>query len=163
MIRLVIFQLIKKSDMNYDCRLLGLNYAFATCCSGCSHYHHLGFNFVVIKVGLDDVSPLSLCFARFFLASLPLVLFIKRPRIPLNWLITYSLVMFALQFSLLFLGMKLGTSPGLASLLLQSHVFFTILFAVLFLGEKPGKWQLLGAAIAFCGIGLIGVEAEIRE
>jgi O-acetylserine/cysteine efflux transporter len=117
-----------------------------------------GFNFVVIDVALAAVSPLTLCFARFFVVSIPAVFFIKRPAVPFKKVMLYGLVLFALQFALLFTSMKVGMPASLASLLLQLHVFFTILLAVLFLGEKPSYWQVLGALIAFAGIMIVGLH-----
>jgi len=70
-----------------------------------------GFNFVVIKVGLEEISPLLLGFARFFLTSIPAVFFIKKPSAPFKMVAWYGLVMFALQFSLLFIGMYAGVTP----------------------------------------------------
>ena len=59
---------------------------------------------------------------------------------------------FALQFSFLFIGMSVGASPGLTSLLAQTQVFFSFLFAVLFLGERLTHWQLMGATLAIVGL-----------
>lgn len=114
-----------------------------------------GFNFVVIKVGLEDISPLLLCALRFFLAAIPAVFFVKRPEAPFKLIIAYGLIMFVLQFSFLFVGLYLGMPAGLASLVLQTHVFFTILLAILFLGEVPNRWQVIGAVVAFAGIGIV--------
>ena len=117
-----------------------------------------GFNFVVIKVGLQEISPLLLCFARFFLTSIPAVFFIKFPSTSFKMVALYGLIMFALQFSLLFMGMYAGVAPGLASLLLQTQAFFTILLAVLFLDEKLHRWQVIGAILSFSGIGLVAMN-----
>ena len=117
-----------------------------------------GFNFVVIKVGLAGFPPIFLVFCRFFLTSLPAIFFIKRPNVPFKMIIAYGLVMFALQFTFLFLGMHLGVSPALASLLIQVQVFFMILLSILIFKEKLHKSQILGALIAFSGIGLIGMN-----
>jgi len=117
-----------------------------------------GFNFVVIKVGLKEMSPLVFCFLRFFLASVPAIFFLPRPTAPFKMIVAYGLIMFALQFSLLFIGIKVGMTAGLASLLLQVQVFFTILFATLFLGETPNKWQIIGALISFLGIGIVAIN-----
>jgi O-acetylserine/cysteine efflux transporter len=114
-----------------------------------------GFNFVVIKVGLQEIPPLLLCALRFALAAVPAVFFIKRPAAPWRKVCLYGLVQFALQFGLLFGGMKLGMSAGLASLALQVHVFVTITLAVVFLGERPSVYQLVGALVAFAGIGVV--------
>ncbi|HTV68335.1 MAG TPA: EamA family transporter [Rhizobiaceae bacterium] len=118
-----------------------------------------GVNFAIIAIGLRDVSPLGLGVARFVLAALPWVFFIPRPAIPVRLLATYSLFIFVLQFAFLFTGMKVGMSAGLSSLILQLQVFFTIGLAVFVLGEKPTGWQLAGALLAFCGIGVVAAHA----
>lgn len=117
-----------------------------------------GFNFVVIKIGLHEVSPFLLCAIRFLLASIPLVFIIKRPKIPFKILISYGLIMFTLQFALLFLSLAVGTTAGLASLLLQVQVFFTLLLAALFLKDTPKANQIIGAIISFIGVGIIGMH-----
>lgn len=117
-----------------------------------------GFNFVVIKVGLKGFPPIFLVFCRFLLTSLPAIFFIKRPSIAFKKVAAYGLIMFALQFSCLFVGMHFGVSPSLASLILQVQVFFTILLGVLIFKEKLHRTQILGALIAFSGIALIGMN-----
>lgn len=114
-----------------------------------------GLNFVVIKVGLKEIQPILLCALRFFLVAFPAVFLIKRPAASWRMVVGFGLVMFSLQFALLFSGMHAGTTAGIASLLLQVQVFFTVLLAVLFLGEKPSVWQIVGALISFSGIGLV--------
>jgi O-acetylserine/cysteine efflux transporter len=111
-----------------------------------------GFNFVFVHFGLEELPPLTLCALRFFMASVPLVFFIKRPNVSWPLLILYSLLTFALQFSFLFVGMKAGVAPGLTSLLAQTQVFFSFLFAALFLGERLTHWQFIGASLAFTGL-----------
>lgn len=117
-----------------------------------------GVNFAIIKLGLRQVSPLGLGVARFFLAAFPWVFFIRRPQVPFRLLAGYGLMIFALQFGLLFTGMKVGMSAGLASLILQLQVFFTIGLSVALLGERPTVWQLSGALLAFCGVGLVAAH-----
>ena len=56
-----------------------------------------GVNFLFVKMGLDEVSPLFLCALRFVFASIPAVLFIKPPAIPFRVIIQYGLIMFVLQ------------------------------------------------------------------
>lgn len=117
-----------------------------------------GFNFVVIEVGLKEISPFLLGFIRFFLTSLPAVFFIKRPETSWRMLLGYGFLMFTLPFAFLFTGMDKGVPPGLASLLLQTQVFFTPLLALFFFSEKLHPWQVIGALIAFSGIVLVGMH-----
>lgn len=114
-----------------------------------------GINFVFIKIGLRELPPIFLCFCRFFLVGLP-VLFFKRPAVPFRWVITYSLVMFVLQFTLMFSALHVGISAGLASIILQTQAFFSLLFAALFLKEKLNLSQILGSLVSFLGIALVG-------
>ncbi len=119
-----------------------------------------GFNFVVIRVGLDGMPPVFLAFARFFLACFPAIFFFKRPSAPFRRVALYSLLIFALQFALFFIGMGLGVPPGLASIVMQVHVFFSLLFATLLFHEKIKPWQILGGLISFLGIGYVGINLE---
>src|SRR5437899_6351461 len=121
-----------------------------------------GCNFVVIKIGLQGLPPILFTALRFIFAALPIVFFMKRPAIPFKLLAGYGLFQFALQFTLLFSGMKLGFPPGLASLVIQLQAFFTIGLAVLMLGERPVVTQLLGALIAFGGMGLVAAHLEAK-
>ncbi len=121
-----------------------------------------GFNFVVIKIGLQGLPPILFTALRFIFAALPMVFFIKRPNVPWKLLAGYGMFQFALQFTLLFSGMKLGFPPGLASLVIQLQAFFTIGLAVLVLGERPLATQLAGALIAFSGMGLVASQLEAQ-
>jgi O-acetylserine/cysteine efflux transporter len=119
-----------------------------------------GFNFVVIKIGLQDLPPVLFTALRFLFAALPLVFFIKRPATTWRLMIAYGMFQFALQFTLLFSGIKLGLPAGLASLVIQLQAFFTIGLAVLMLGERPKLVQLVGALIAFSGMALVAANLE---
>lgn len=111
-----------------------------------------GFNFIFIQWGLFELSPTLLCAARFLFSSFPLIFFVKRPTIPWSLIALYGLFTFALQFTLLFWGMKEGVTPGIAALLAQTQIFFSIAFAAIFLNESLTRWQLLGAMLAFLGV-----------
>ncbi|MEQ1771375.1 MAG: EamA family transporter, partial [Devosia sp.] len=117
-----------------------------------------GANFVAIRWGVNEVPPLLLTSLRYVVAVLPAIFFVRRPKVALGILVAYGFAVGVGQFSLLFTAIKLGMPAGLSSLVMQLQVFFTIALAVLFLGERPGWWQLGGAAVAFAGIGVIGVE-----
>jgi O-acetylserine/cysteine efflux transporter len=114
-----------------------------------------GLNFVVIRVGLDNFPPLLFSALRFMAAALPWCLFIPRPQISWALLAGIGGMLCVVKFSLLFVAMDVGLSPGLASLLLQSQAAFTLMFATL-AGERPGGWQVAGLGLSLCGVVLIG-------
>ena len=119
-----------------------------------------GFNFIFIKLSLEEVSPLFLCAFRFFLAAFPAILFIKPKTLSFKMILAYGLLMFALQFSLMFLGMKAGMTPGLASILVQVQIFFSMFFVAIFLDEKPTLIQIIGAIVSFTGIGIVAFHFD---
>jgi O-acetylserine/cysteine efflux transporter len=119
-----------------------------------------GLNFVVIKVGLDGLPPMLLGALRFALVAFPALLFVKRPQLPLRWLIAYGATISLGQFAFLFEAMARGMPPGLASLVLQAQAFFTLFFAALFLGEKLRAASLAGLIVAALGLALIGFDGS---
>jgi O-acetylserine/cysteine efflux transporter len=119
-----------------------------------------GFNFVVIRIGLDNFPPLLFSALRFLLAAVPLVFFIKRPDVPWRLIAGIGIMLGVVKFSLLFIGMDIGVPPGLASLILQSQAFFTVILAMAFFAERPKPLQLAGMVLAFGGIALIGTTVD---
>lgn len=115
-------------------------------------------NFVTIEVAVETIPPIFLNVLRFFLLSIPAVFFMKRPAAPFRFVLAYGLILFALSFSLLFLGIRLGVTAGLASVLFQAQVFFSLLFGILFFGEKLHVWQVLGGIVSFSGIAWIALN-----
>lgn len=114
-----------------------------------------GCNFVAIKVALHDLPPLLLCTVRFVFVAFPAVFFLPRPAVTRRQLLTYGFTMFAGQFAFLFLGMKLGLSAGLTSLILQFQVFVTLALAIGVLKERLHIAQIAGALVALAGFAIV--------
>ena len=114
-----------------------------------------GFNFVVIRWGLNDIPPLLLTLLRFMLAAFPAVLLVRPPKAPARLIVGYGLFAFALQFSLLFAGMAAGMPTGLASLVIQVQAFFTIGLVAALMHERPKPAQWAAAGVAALGLGLV--------
>ncbi|MEV6716812.1 EamA family transporter [Lentzea sp. NPDC051208] len=114
-----------------------------------------GFNFVVLKVGLDEFPPILFSALRFLAAAVPAVFFIGRPSVAWRWVISVGLVLGVAKFSFLFIGLQAGMPAGLSSLVLQSQVIFTAVFAAVVLRERPKPVQITGIALALAGIGVI--------
>ena len=115
-----------------------------------------GLNFIAIKMGLQDVPPLLLGMLRFLFACVPAIFFFPKPPIRWSWLIALGLSINVGQFSLLFMGMKVGMPAGLASLVLQSQAFFTLLIGVVWLGERWQWSHLAGLIVSGSGMVIIG-------
>jgi len=114
-----------------------------------------GLNFSVIKIGLGSFDPFLLVALRFALCALPWVFIFKRPTIPFKYVFWYGLIFGAVQFGFLFLGIREGLSPGLASVVLQLHVFFTIGIGAMVLKDQVRARQVVGMIVAFAGVAAI--------
>lgn len=114
-----------------------------------------GTNFVVIRVALDALPPLTFATLRYVFALLPAAFFIRRPAVPWRSLALYGVAIGFGQFGLLFIAMDGLISPGLASLVVQMQIFFTIGLAVWLSSERVRRFQLVGLALAIAGIGVI--------
>ena len=120
-----------------------------------------GANFVMVKLGLEQIQPLTLCTLRFLLTSIPAIFFVPIPKKVWTQVISYGILTFALQFTLIFAAIASGVSPGIAALICQVQVFFSIFFACVFAKQSVSMWQIVGALIAFSGIGLIILHNSI--
>lgn len=114
-----------------------------------------GTNFVVIRVALDALPPLTFATLRYVLALVPAVFFIRRPAVRWRSLALYGVAIGFGQFGLLFIAMDGLISPGLASLVVQMQIFFTIGLSVWLGGERVRRFQLGGLLLATAGIGVI--------
>lgn len=117
-----------------------------------------GFNFPVIRFGLDEFPPFLLAALRFVGSAVP-VLFLARPALSWRDLALLGLFLFVGQFGFLFFGMTMGMPPGLASATIHTQGILTVLLAALLLGERPLARQWAGLATA--GAGLLMVALSI--
>ena len=119
-----------------------------------------GTNFVVIKLALAHLPPLTLAALRFAFAFLPLALFIKRPAVSWRNLAIYGVLIGAGQFGMLFTAMRSDITPGLASLVVQVQVFFTIGLSMRLSGERVVPSQLVAMALAVSGLVVIALHTD---
>ncbi len=98
-----------------------------------------GSNFVAMKFALRDFTPFQLGAARYVFAVLPLVFFIKSPKLHWKWVLMYGLFQGVGQFGFLFSALKVGMTAALASVLMQTQAFFTALFGFVLLRERLSR------------------------
>ncbi len=120
-----------------------------------------GLNFIVIKIGLKQFPPLFFSALRFLFAAFPWVFFFPRGNIRWRDILSVGLFIGLIQFTLLFLGMRLGMPAGLSSLVMQTQIVFTLFLGIMMLRERPGGAALAGAAMAIAGMAVIA--ATVKE
>jgi O-acetylserine/cysteine efflux transporter len=111
-----------------------------------------GLNFIFMKIVLRDFTPFQMGAARYVFAAFPLIFFIKRPTLDAKWLLYYGLFQGVGQFGFLFVGLKLGMTAALASVLMQTQVFFTAIFGFVLLHERPSRSLQIGLLLAASGL-----------
>jgi len=119
-----------------------------------------GTNFVVIKVGLGQLPPLTFAALRFALAFAPAALFLRRPDVPIRNLAAYGVLIGLGQFGLLYIAMHGMISPGLASLVIQSQVFMTIGLSIWLTRERLRGFQWAALAVGAAGLGVIFTHTD---
>jgi O-acetylserine/cysteine efflux transporter len=107
-----------------------------------------GMNFAAMKFALAFLTPFQLGALRYLFAAFPLVFVLRRPAVPVKWLLLYGLCQGVGQFGLLFTAIKFGMTAALASVLMQTQVFFTAILGVLLLKEVLATALRIGLALA---------------
>lgn len=117
---------------------------------------------LVIKIGLVDLPPLSFVAYRFVVAILVLVAvsigrvaLLPASRADCGLLVLTGVLMFTVNYTSLFWG-ELHVSSGLAAVIQASIPIFGMVFAHWLLPEEPLRWRrVAGAVLAMLGVGVI--------
>lgn len=119
-----------------------------------------GTNFVAAKIGLSQFPPLLLTAMRFTIVAGLLLPFVRVPRGNIGGIILLSIVLGAVHFPLMFMGIK-GLDAATASVAAQLQVPFSSLMARIFFKDKLGWQRSLGMVVAFSGVLLIAGEPRL--
>ena len=118
-----------------------------------------GSTWLVIKIGLETLTPLMAAGCRFLVASSILfaLITIRRVKIPFDhrersFYLVVALTSFSIPFALVYWGEQYVPS-GLTSIIFAIYPFTVAFFSFLFIPtEKPTAAKILGIALGFAGI-----------
>ncbi|HJX92409.1 MAG TPA: EamA family transporter [Pyrinomonadaceae bacterium] len=121
-----------------------------------------GSTWLFIKLGLEDLPPLTFAGIRFVIACLLLFAFIrfrgvKLPTSKDDWLLlaVTGVLSFTLNYGLLFWGEQF-ISSGLAAVLQATIPAFGLVIAHFYLpGERMTWARIFGVALGVCGVGIV--------
>jgi drug/metabolite transporter (DMT)-like permease len=121
-----------------------------------------GSTWLFIKLGLEDLPPLTFAGLRFVIACLLLFAFIrfrgvKLPTSKDDWLLlaVTGVLSFTLNYGLLFWGEQF-ISSGLAAVLQATIPAFGLVIAHFYLpGERMTWARIFGVALGVCGVGIV--------
>ncbi|NNE99781.1 MAG: EamA family transporter [Pyrinomonadaceae bacterium] len=124
-----------------------------------------GTTWLFIKVGLDDLPPLTFAALRFILAVIVLGAIIAVQRIPLpksgiQWrlLAITGVLQFSINYSLVFWS-EVYISSGLAAVLQATIPVFGLVLAWIYLPEESITWvKIFALVIGILGVGIVFIE-----
>jgi O-acetylserine/cysteine efflux transporter len=119
-----------------------------------------GTNFVVIRLGLNQLPPFLFSALRFTFALVPALFFLRLPKVAWRNMALYGVLIGIGQFGVLYLAINGNISPGLASLVIQTQVFFTIGFSMRVSGERVQPFQWFALFMASAGIATIALHTD---
>ena len=111
-----------------------------------------GINFTAIKMGASEFDPFVITAIRFFLASFPLVFFIKRPPVSVRYFIAYGTVFGTGVWGMGACAIAFGLSAGMEAILIQLDVLTSVLVGALVYKETITKRMGAGMMIAMLGL-----------
>lgn len=119
-----------------------------------------GTSFIFVKVGLEEIPPVTLALLRFAIAVPILFLLMRRSGVPLvgdnEWGPLLFLGLTGITLYHLFQNVGMGyTSASESSVIIASNPVFIALFSRILLGEKLSKVKATGILIAFSGVVLV--------
>jgi len=121
-----------------------------------------GTSFIFVKIGLEEVPPVTLAFLRFAIAIPLLFLLMRRPLgqpqsiEKREWGSLLFLGLTGVTLYHLFQNVGMGyTSASESSVIIASNPVFIALFSRILLGERLSKTKASGILIAFTGVVLV--------
>jgi len=122
-----------------------------------------GFNFVVAKAAVEEISPLMLTGARFALLTLALVPFLKIVPGQMWRIVTVAITMGGIHFALMFAALDISDNVSVIAIGVQLNVPFATLLSVLILHEAVGWRRWVGMGVAFAGVMVISFDPAVFD
>jgi len=120
-----------------------------------------GFNFVVAKVGVEEMSAMMLTGWRFVLLMLLLLPFLKIVPGQMKRVVIVAITMGAAHFALMFAALGLSDNVSVIAIGVHLNVPFATLLSVFVLHESVGWRRGLGIAVSFCGVMVISFDPVV--
>lgn len=121
----------------------------------------------IFKWALEEINPFTLAFARFFLASIIFIPFLKGHSLKIktrDWPLLFVMSFFGifLHISFFFLGLEISSSIN-APIIASAAPIFIILGGIFFLKEHPGVKKIAGGAIGLLGVLVIVILPALGQ
>ncbi len=118
-----------------------------------------GFHYVVIKVVVVEIPPIFYAAIRMTLVAAILSPFLRWRPGKMGVVIAAALCFGAVNYALLFSGVKFATASA-SAIANQLYVPFATILSVLILKETIGWRRIVGIALAFGGVAVIAISRD---
>lgn len=118
-----------------------------------------GFHYVVVKVAVEEVPPIFYAAIRMALVAIVLSPFLSWRAGKMKIALLAALCFGAINYALLFSGLKLATASA-SAIANQLYVPFATILSVLFLKETIGWRRIVGVSLAFAGVAMIAISRD---
>jgi O-acetylserine/cysteine efflux transporter len=122
-----------------------------------------GGNFVVSKYAVTELPPVFSAGVRFLIVTLVCLPWLKPLYGRMRAVLTLSLLLGFVQFSILFLALEMTQKVSGLAIIAQLGIPIAVLMAVVLLKERIGFWRIFGIALSFGGAILLGFDPEIFQ
>lgn len=120
-----------------------------------------GVNFVVMKIGLDYLSPFLFVTMRFTIVLILLFPWLRIVKGHMWLILGVALFLGGFHFAFVIMGLDLAENITSIIVIVQMHVPLTLILAHFFLREKLSYWRGGGILVAFMGILIITFDPAI--
>lgn len=122
-----------------------------------------GFTFITAKVGVTSFPPIFFTTLRFGLVAIVLLPWLRLLPGRMGPICLVGLLAGCLHFSLFYSGMAISGSTSAVAVLVQLGAPFGIVLAVVWLKERVDVWRVLGIALAFGGVLVLGFDPAVFD
>ena len=119
-----------------------------------------GLNFVVAKIGIEQLPPLLMIALRWALVAVMLTPFVKPPRGHWRAVMLVSFTLGFVHFGLMFTGLR-DVDASTAAIAIQLQLPFAAMLSAVIFNDPLGWRRALGMAISFAGVALIAGEPRL--
>ncbi|WP_417319604.1 DMT family transporter [Emcibacter sp.] len=120
-----------------------------------------GLNFVVMKIGLEQLDPFWFATLRFAIVLIMLLPWLRVVKGAMKHLALIGICIGGLHFGCTFMALELASKVSAIVVMVQANIPITLILAHFFLDEKLSIWRGAGIVIAFSGILIITFDPAI--
>lgn len=120
-----------------------------------------GLNLVVAKVGVGDMPPVMFTALRFAILAIVATPFLRWHGEAMGAIIMVAMLVGALHFALLFIGLARADNISSVAIATQLGVPFATLLSIALLGERVRWRRWTGIGCAFLGVCIMGFDPAV--